>query len=120
MDAVEKSVNTIELDTSAQYYVGYGGLPNAAGHMELDAAIMSGDKLRYGAVMALQGVRTPISVARNVLEQSPHNILAGDGAKAFAMAHGFQEQNVLTAESEKAYHEWLKDRGQQEVVSVCL
>lgn len=64
LDAVEKSINCIELDTSAQYYVGYGGLPNADGVMELDAAIMDGRKSRYGAVMALQGIRTPISVAR--------------------------------------------------------
>ena len=64
LDAVEKAVNAVELDTAQQYYVGYGGMPNADGVMELDAAFMDGRKCRYGAVMALQGVRTPISVAR--------------------------------------------------------
>jgi isoaspartyl peptidase/L-asparaginase-like protein (Ntn-hydrolase superfamily) len=158
LDAVEKCVNTIELDTSAQYYVGYGGLPNAAGAMELDAAIMIGDRSQYGAVMAIQGVRTPISVARcvqeaaavslpleerdallcygnmpsraanpcllagarrKVLELSPHNILVGDGAKVFALANGFSEMEVLTADSEKAYREWLQERGKEEAVQVC-
>lgn len=100
--SVELGVNEVELDLRDQYFVGYGGLPNARGVMELDAAIMDSE-CRYGAVMALRDIRTPISVARTVLERSPHNIFVGEGALEWALSQGFERQNVLTEQSK---HEW--------------
>lgn len=96
IDAVVEGVRAVELDEADQYFVGVGGLPNADGVMELDAAIMD-DRRRYGAVMAIRDVKSPISVARVVMEKSEHNIFAGDGALQFAVEHGFKkEPEVLT------------------------
>jgi len=105
MDALEQGVNAVELDLNGQYYVGYGGLPNAKGVMEFDAAVMD-DKLRYGAVMALSDIRTPISVARSILERSPHNILVGEGALEWAVKQGFRKENALTEDSKAEFETW--------------
>lgn len=106
LSAVEKGVNAVELDLQDQYFVAYGGLPNAKGVMELDAAIMDSE-CRYGAVMALQDIRTPISVARTILEKSPHNIFVGDGALEWALAQDFKQQNVLTEDSRQEWEAWI-------------
>jgi len=98
LDAVEKGANAVELDPSVNS-VGYGGMPNAAGVVEVDAAIMRGSDLRAGSVAALQRIRTPTSVARAVLEKSRHVMLVGDGALAFALMHGFKEEELLTDET---------------------
>lgn len=105
MDALEQGVNAVEVDLNGQYYVGHGGLPNAKGAMEFDAAVMD-DKLRYGAVMALSDIRTPISVARSILEKSPHNILVGEGALEWAVKQGFKKENTLTDQSKAEYETW--------------
>lgn len=105
LTAVEVGVNAVELDLGDQYFVGYGGLPNAKGVMELDAAIMDHES-RYGAVMALRNIRTPISVARTVLERSPHNIFVGEGALEWAVSQNFEPQNVLTEQSKHEWDEW--------------
>ena len=106
MDAVEAGVKIPEADPSNQS-VGYGGLPDRDGYVTLDACIMD-ENGGCGSVMFLQHIVHPISVARLVMEKTPHVILAGDGALKFALANGFQKVNLLTPESEKAWRDWLK------------
>jgi len=106
LDAVEMGVRVPEADPSIQT-IGYGGLPDRDGHVTLDACIM--DHLyNCGSVMCLEHIMHPISVARMVMEKTPHIILAGEGALQFALANGFKSENLLTAQSEKDWKEWLK------------
>lgn len=104
VDAVVKGVNLIESDP--QYTsVGYGGLPDRDGHVTLDAALMDG-KGNAGCVCFLQGFKNPISIARKVMEETPHVILVGEGAAQFARSQGFEEVDLLTSASKKAWEEW--------------
>jgi N4-(beta-N-acetylglucosaminyl)-L-asparaginase len=105
VEAVEKGINAVELDTKDQYYVGVGGYPNKNGVMELDAAIMD-HELRYGAVMGLREISCPVSVARTILEECPHNVLVSDGALTWALEHGFKKEIILTQKIEKEFYEW--------------
>ena len=115
LDAVEKGINVVELDTQDQYYVGKGGLPNAEGVMELDAALMDHES-RYSAVLCLQDISTPVSVARKVLDHSPHNVLTGAGALKFALAHGFvADPSVLTDSSAREWQEWKQKQEREQV-----
>ena len=107
LDAVEKGINVIELDAS-ECSVGYGGLPNADGIVEVDAAIMDGKTHDAGSVAALKHIKCPISVARRVMEASDHAMLVGDGALAFAIKHGFQTEHLLTDESKAKWKAWLE------------
>ena len=107
-DAVEKGINTAEDDPTITS-VGYGGLPNAEGVVELDAAIMDGTRHRAGAVCNLREIKNPISVARLVLEKTRHTTLAGEGAFRFALKMGFRPQQLLTPESLKKWLEWKAD-----------
>ena len=104
LDAVEKGANVVELDPEDNS-VGYGGLPNEAGVVELDASVMAGPFHQCGAVAGLQNIKTPSSVARLVMERTDHILLVGEGAKQFALAYGFKEENLLT---DAARVEWLK------------
>ena len=104
LDAVEKGANVVELDPEDPS-VGYGGLPNEQGVVELDASVMSGPDHNCGSVASLQNIKTPSSVARLVMERTDHMMLVGEGAKKFALAHGFKEENLLT---EYARIQWLK------------
>jgi N4-(beta-N-acetylglucosaminyl)-L-asparaginase len=106
LDAVEAGVKIPEGDPKVQT-VGYGGYPDRDGHVTLDACIMD-DKYNCGSVMFLEHIKHPISVARMVMEKTPHIVLAGEGALQFALANGFTKENLLTPESEKAWLEWLK------------
>jgi N4-(beta-N-acetylglucosaminyl)-L-asparaginase len=106
LDAVEAGVKIPEGDPKVQT-VGYGGYPDRDGHVTLDACIMD-DKYNCGSVMFLEHIKHPISVARMVMEKTPHIVLAGEGALQFALANGFTKENLLTPESEKAWREWLK------------
>lgn len=110
LDALEAGINAVELDESVQS-VGYGGLPNRAGYVELDAAIMEARGHRSGAVAALRGFRRPISVARRVMEVLPHALLVGEGAAEFAREQGFEEEETL---SPSAGEQWLRWRETQE------
>ena len=106
VDAVEAGVRIPEADPSNQT-IGYGGLPDRDGHVTLDACIMD-EHYNCGAVMCLEHIMHPISVARLVMEKTPHIFLTGEGALQFALANGFKKQNLLTPESEKAWKEWMK------------
>ena len=105
LDAVEKGINVPENDPKVTS-VGYGGLPNEEGEVELDASIMDGTRHRAGAVCSLHHIKNPISVARLVLEKTRHTTLAGEGAFRFALKMGFQPQQLLTPESLEKWLEW--------------
>jgi len=106
LDALEKGVNVVE-DDPAVHSVGYNGLPNDDGIVQLDAAIMDGRTHRAGAVGALERIKNPISVARKVMERTTHVLLVGAGANAFAKKLKFPEQELLSAEVRT---EWKQSR----------
>jgi N4-(beta-N-acetylglucosaminyl)-L-asparaginase len=113
LDAVVAGVNINELDPEDNS-VGYGGLPNEEGVVELDASLMHGPTRRAGSVASIRNIKTPSKVAKLVMEQTDHIMLAGDGALRFAKAMGFQEDNLLTEKSRLAWMVWkqsLRDKG---------
>jgi N4-(beta-N-acetylglucosaminyl)-L-asparaginase len=106
LDAVEQGARIPEAnpkDTS----VGYGGLPDRDGRVTLDASIMD-EQGNCGSVACLEHIKHPVSVARLVMEKTPHVMLVGEGALQFALDNGFKKENLLTPESEKAWKNWLK------------
>ena len=105
LDAVIAGVNIVEEDPE-DMTVGYGGLPNEDGVVELDSCVMHGPTCRAGAVAALRNVKTPSRVAQLVMERTDHVMLVGEGALRFARAHGFKEVNLLTDEARKVWLEW--------------
>jgi N4-(beta-N-acetylglucosaminyl)-L-asparaginase len=108
LDALIAGVNIVELDP-ADSSVGYGGLPNAEGVVQLDSCCMHGPKKRAGGVAALEGVRTPSKVAHAVMEYTDHHLLVGAGAQEFARQLGFEIENDLNTErSRKAWLEWKR------------
>jgi N4-(beta-N-acetylglucosaminyl)-L-asparaginase len=108
LDALIAGVNNVELDP-AEDSVGYGGLPNADGVVQLDSSCMHGPTKRAGAVAALEGVRTPSLVAKAVLEQTDHHLLVGSGAQAFARMMGFAiEKDLNTEHSRALWIEWKR------------
>ena len=116
LDAVEAGVKVPEADPD-NHTVGYSGFPDRDGHVTLDACIM--DELgNCGSVMALEHVTHAISVARLVMEKTPHVALVGEGAYQFAMSQGFKKENLLTPESEAAWKEWLKREKYEPVMNI--
>jgi len=111
LDAVEQGVRVTELDPAVTN-VGYGGLPDADGIVTLDACIMD-ESGNCGSVAFLHDIKTPISVARLVMEKTPHVMLVGEGARRFALANGFIAENLLTPESKAAWEKWKKENAQQ-------
>jgi N4-(beta-N-acetylglucosaminyl)-L-asparaginase len=105
LDAIEKGINVPESDPNVTT-VGYGGIPNAEGVVELDAAIMDGARHRAGSVCNLHMIKNPISVARLVMEKTRHTTLAGEGAFRFALKMGFEPQTLLTPQSLQKWQEW--------------
>lgn len=108
LDAVIAGVNILELDPE-ETSVGYGGLPNADGIVQLDASVMHGPLKRAGAVACLEGVRTPSLVAKKVMEETDHHFLAGRDAQRFARNMGFRiEDDLNTEKSRRLWHEWKR------------
>ena len=108
LDAVIAGVNIVERDPE-DTSVGYGGLPNADGVVQLDACCMHGPKKRAGGVAALEGVRTPSLVAKAVMEQTDHHLLVGPGAQVFARNLGFEiEPDLNTPRSRQLWLEWKR------------
>jgi N4-(beta-N-acetylglucosaminyl)-L-asparaginase len=105
LDALIAGVNIVELDPE-DTSVGYGGLPNADGIVQLDSCCMHGPKKRAGGVGALEGVRTPSLVAKAVMEQTDHHLIVGKGAQEFARAVGFKIEDDLNTEHSRSL--WLK------------
>jgi N4-(beta-N-acetylglucosaminyl)-L-asparaginase len=107
LDAVIAGVNINEEDPE-DTSVGYGGLPNEEGVVELDACVMHGPSRRAGSVASIRGIKTPSKIARLVMTESDHIMLAGEGALRFAKAFGFQEENLLTEKSRLAWLVWKR------------
>ncbi len=108
LDAVEKGANSAELNPE-NTGVGYGGIPNEEGIVELDASIMCGKTSNAGAVGGIRNIKTPSSVARLVMERSDHIMLVGEGALKFAKVHGFKEENLLTDRARKIWLRWKEN-----------
>ena len=105
LDAIIEGVKIQELDPGDQS-VGYGGLPNRDGIVQLDASCMHGPTKRAGAVGCLEGIKTPSEVAKLVLKYTNHIFLVGEGAKRFALSYGFKDEDLLTPESRQAWLAW--------------
>lgn len=105
LDAVERGANVIELDPE-DHSVGYGGLPNADGVVQLDASIMDGRTYNAGSVASLENIVHPSSVARLVMERTDHVMMVGPGALEFAKSFGFEEQDLLTEEAREIWVRW--------------
>jgi N4-(beta-N-acetylglucosaminyl)-L-asparaginase len=110
LDAAVEGVKIQELDPRDSS-VGYGGLPNEEGVVQLDASCMHGPTKRAGAVASLEGIKTPSEVAKLVLKYTNHILLVGEGAKRFALSYGFKEEDLLTPESRQAWLTWRANRG---------
>lgn len=116
LDAVEAGVRVPEGDPNERS-VGYGGRPDRDGHVTLDACIMD-EFSNIGSVAFLEHIMHPISVARAVMEKTPHVMLVGEGALQFALDQGFKKENLLVEESEKEWKEWLKKNEYQPKVNI--
>jgi N4-(beta-N-acetylglucosaminyl)-L-asparaginase len=108
---VVEGVTLIEDDPN-ELTVGYGGLPNEDGVVQLDAAVMDGPTHRAGAVAALEDVRHPTQVARLVMEQTKRVLLVGEGARRFALANGIPAENLLTDKARRMWLHWRRKRSQ--------
>lgn len=108
LDAVEAGVRVPEGDPKV-ITVGKGGIPDASGKVTLDACIMD-EKGRAGCVTFLEHIVHPISVARLVMEKTPHVMLSGKGALEFALDNGFKKEKLLTPEMKKAWKKWKKEK----------
>lgn len=116
IDAVEQGVKIIEGDAD-NMTVGIGGLPDRDGHVTLDACIMD-ETGNAGSVCFLEHIVHPVSVARKVMEDTPHVILSGEGALQFALEQGFEKTNLLTEKSERAWEKWKKKSKYKPVINI--
>lgn len=116
LDAIEAGVMIPEGDPKVRS-VGYGGLPDREGKVTLDACIMDHNS-DCGSVCFLEGIKHPISVAKLVLEKTPHVMLSGEGALQFALEEGFKKENLLTPESEADWKKWLQESKYEPVINI--
>src|SRR5947199_2312368 len=105
LDAVVAAVTVVEDDPNDDS-VGYGGLPNEEGEVELDASVMHGPTHRAGSVASVRRIKNVAKLAKTALERTNHVMIVGDGARRFAVAEGFEEQNLLTEHSRKIWLAW--------------
>ncbi|MBU6400865.1 MAG: N(4)-(beta-N-acetylglucosaminyl)-L-asparaginase [Verrucomicrobia bacterium] len=108
LDAAIAGVNIVEEDPN-DITVGYGGLPNERGVVELDACVMHGPTYRAGAVGALQNIKTPSKVAKTIMDHTNHILLVGQGALDFAKMYGFKEENLLTDKARELWVRWKEN-----------
>ncbi|MGB0950133.1 MAG: N(4)-(beta-N-acetylglucosaminyl)-L-asparaginase [Marinirhabdus sp.] len=116
LDAVIDGCKVEEANAQGQS-VGLGGLPDRDGRVTLDACVMDG-KGGYGAVLCMQNIVHPIAVAKKVMQDTPHVILAGKGAEQFAVSQGFERRDLLTEQSKKAWEEWKKTSQYKPVINI--
>jgi N4-(beta-N-acetylglucosaminyl)-L-asparaginase len=116
LDAVEAGVKVPEADPNERS-VGFGGRPDRDGNVTLDACIMD-ENMNIGSVACLEHIKHPISVARAVMEKTPHVMLVGQGALEFALSQGFKKEKLLTPESETEWKEWLKESNYKPVINI--
>lgn len=116
LDAVEKGCNVEEEDID-NLSVGYGGRPDREGRVTLDACVMD-EKGNYGSVVYLENIVHAISVARKVMEETPHVMLAGKGAEQFALEQGFEHKNLLTERAKEEWDEWKKESKYQPIINI--
>lgn len=108
LDAVVAGVNIVEEDPE-DLSVGYGGLPNEDGIVQLDSAVMHGPSARAGGVAALEGIKNPSKIARLVLQRTDHVLLVGAGAQRFARMHGFPIEDLLTERAREIWVRWKEN-----------
>lgn len=116
LDAVIEGAATAERDPRVMS-VGYGGLPNREGEVQLDAAVMEGARLRAGAVAGVRRIIPVVYLARAVMERTPHLMLVGDDAERFALQQGFEPQQLLTVEALRRWQEWRQRQTAPQEVS---
>jgi N4-(beta-N-acetylglucosaminyl)-L-asparaginase len=116
LDAVEAGVKVCEADPNERS-VGYGGRPDRDGRVTLDACIMD-EMSNIGSIASLEFIKHPISVARAVMEKTPHVMLVGDGALQFALTQGFKKENLLVPDSEREWKEWLKNSEYKPIANI--
>lgn len=116
LDAVEAGCRVEEANAEGQS-VGIGGLPDRDGNVTLDACIMDKDG-NYGSVVYLKDIKHPISVARKVMEETPHVMLAGAGARQFALESGFQAEDLLTEKSRQAWEKWKETSEYKPIINI--
>ncbi len=116
MDMIEQAAKLVEADAEG-LSVGIGGLPDRDGHVTLDACCMN-HLGQAGSVCFLQDIMHPLSVARKVMEETPHVILAGEGARQFAIEQGFETTNLLTKKAHSAWKEWKKKNKYEPVINI--
>lgn len=116
LDAVEAGVRVIESDPE-NTSVGIGGAPDREGNVSLDACIMD-HRGMCGSVAALENIENPISVARKVMEETPHVMLVGKGALEFAKRQGFEEKNLLTSQSKEKWEKWLIESKYKPIINI--
>lgn len=110
IDAVEETIKLVE-DNEDDWTVGTGGLPNLLGEVELDASIMDGKTLKAGAVAGIKRYKNPISIARKVMEETPHVLLVGEGADQFADVMGFESADLVTESGRDIHKDFLEGKG---------
>jgi N4-(beta-N-acetylglucosaminyl)-L-asparaginase len=116
LDAVEQGCRIEEANEKGQS-VGKGGLPDRDGDVTLDACIMD-EKGNYGSVLAMKNIKHVISVARKVMEETPHVMLVGEGAQKFALSKGFEKENLLTEDSKKAWEKWKETSQYKPIINI--